>query len=182
MSNIWLTSDTHFNHNKDFIYKERGFNSVEEMNQKIVENWNTLIQDDDIVYHLGDVYMGADHDAAINIISSLKGRKFLAYGNHDSDVKIQKMKENNIFEDIQMGYRIKKGKKHYILTHYPTIVENGDNTFAVSVHGHTHATEPFTKDSFGKEILTRVHIGLDTWDLKPVKLEDVLNIIKEHTS
>ena len=37
MSKIFLTSDSHFNHNKDFIYERRGFNSIEEMNEKIIE-------------------------------------------------------------------------------------------------------------------------------------------------
>ena len=41
MSNIWLISDTHFNHNKEFVWKARGFNSVEEMNETIIKNVNT---------------------------------------------------------------------------------------------------------------------------------------------
>ena len=40
MSNIFITSDLHFNHDKDFIWKERGFSNVNEMNEAIVKNWN----------------------------------------------------------------------------------------------------------------------------------------------
>lgn len=35
---IYFTADLHFGHNKEFIYKKRGFNSVDEMNNKIIEN------------------------------------------------------------------------------------------------------------------------------------------------
>ena len=55
---IWIISDTHFNHNKEFLYSPRGFNSVEEMNHAIVTLWNECVNDDDIVYHLGDVCLG----------------------------------------------------------------------------------------------------------------------------
>ena len=63
MGKIYLISDTHFNHNKDFVYKARGFNSIEEMNEKIIENWNSVVTDEDTIYVLGDVIMGEDLQA-----------------------------------------------------------------------------------------------------------------------
>ena len=46
MSKIWLTSDLHFLHNKEFLYKPRGFDSVEEMNEAIIERHNVLVEED----------------------------------------------------------------------------------------------------------------------------------------
>lgn len=43
MGNTYFTSDTHFGHNKEFVFKERGFNSVEEMNAAIIKNWNSVV-------------------------------------------------------------------------------------------------------------------------------------------
>jgi len=83
MSNIWLISDTHFGHNKDFIWKARGFNSVEEMNNEIIKRWNNVVEPNDIVYHLGDIIMG-DLNSGIEIINQLNGKIRLAIGNHDS--------------------------------------------------------------------------------------------------
>ena len=40
MSNIWLISDTHLGHNKEFVWKARGFDSVWDMNNAIIERWN----------------------------------------------------------------------------------------------------------------------------------------------
>ena len=49
MSNIWLISDTHFNHNQPFLYEPRGFATVEEMNEAIIERWNSLVKPEDTV-------------------------------------------------------------------------------------------------------------------------------------
>ena len=62
MSNIWVTSDTHFGHDKDFIWNARGYHSVQERDEDLIKKWNEHIKPDDIVYHLGDVIMGeAEH-------------------------------------------------------------------------------------------------------------------------
>ena len=62
MSNIWITSDTHFGHDKDFIWKARGYCSIQEHDEDLIKKWNERIKPDDIVYHLGDVIMGeAEH-------------------------------------------------------------------------------------------------------------------------
>ena len=60
MSKIFLTSDTHFGHDRDFIWKPRGFSNVHEMNEEIVRRWNSLVTEEDIVYHLGDIMLGDD--------------------------------------------------------------------------------------------------------------------------
>lgn len=53
MSRIWVTSDLHIGHNREFIYKTRGFNNIEEHDKKLVINWNELVDPADVVYILG---------------------------------------------------------------------------------------------------------------------------------
>ena len=60
MGKIYFTSDTHFCHNKDFCYEPRGFKTIEEMNEKIFNNWNSIVTDEDDVYHLGDIMLNDD--------------------------------------------------------------------------------------------------------------------------
>ena len=55
---IYLTSDLHLNHNKEFVYFPRGFKSVYEMNDTIISNWNKTVSGDDDVYLLGDIMLG----------------------------------------------------------------------------------------------------------------------------
>ena len=85
MSNIFVISDTHFGHKNILTFlnedgsRVRDFSSLEEMDELIVENWNKTVSDQDIVYHLGDVYFGAGHQH----LKRLRGRKRLILGNHD---------------------------------------------------------------------------------------------------
>lgn len=170
---IWLTSDSHFQHSKDFIYEVRGFASVEDMNEAIIENWNSVIKEGDIVYHLGDVIMG-ELESGLELVRQLKGKKFLAFGNHDTQARISAFEHNLLFKNIQMGYRIKSGKMTLILTHYPTIVENTTKEKVISFHGHTHATSAFYNDQWNM-----FNVGMDAHNCKLVNLEDAVAAIKQ---
>jgi len=86
--NTYVTSDLHFCHDREFIYKPRGFDSIYDMEEKIIENWNNKVNDDDIVYVLGDFALGMDEHRLNNIISRLKGNIKLIIGNHDTDKKL----------------------------------------------------------------------------------------------
>ena len=54
----WVISDTHFDHQRIIEYTNRPFSSVDEMNAVIIKNWNSVINQDDIVYVLGDFCFG----------------------------------------------------------------------------------------------------------------------------
>ena len=139
---IYVCSDWHLFHDKDFIYKPRGYNSAEEMTQDIIKRHNEVVKPDDIVYILGDCVVGSppigEH---AQLLRQFNGKKYLAFGNHDTDNKIKLYKEQNIFEDIQFGYRINYKHIEFILTHYPTLVDNYDDPKPIyNIHGHTHAS------------------------------------------
>lgn len=174
MSNIFLTSDTHFFHDKPFIYASRGFECVEEMNETIIERWNAIVGEDDIVYHLGDVFMGADKEAALKMVQRLNGKIYLAYGNHDTDARLKEMANLSNIVDIQMGYRLKAGKKCVILTHYPTLTANVPPDRVWSFHGHTHQQE-----SFVERLPLCYHVGVDSHNCTPIAWEDAIKEMRE---
>lgn len=175
MSNkTWVISDLHLNHDKDFIYKVRGFSSIEEMNKILVENYNSLIQDQDKVYILGDICLGTDFTLIYNTLKELKGQKYLAIGNHDTDKKIEFYKEYKFFKDIQFGYRIKKKKKIFLLTHYPTIVENTTNDSVYNIHGHTHSF-----NLFDQQYPYCINVSVEACHNYPINLDDIIELIKE---
>ena len=173
MSNIWLISDTHFGHDKDFIWKARGFSSVEEMNNTIIERWNEVVKDEDIVYHLGDVMLG-NIDDGIRTISKLNGIIKVAIGNHDTENRINKFNNLTNFNSIQFGYRLKYGKKTFILTHYPTLTGNFDNSKTYSIHGHTHSPHIFC------EYDMMYNVCCDAHNCRPIAWEDILQDIQKH--
>ena len=173
MSNIWLISDTHLNHDKEFIWKARGFNSVQEMNDAIIERWNEVVKYDDVVYHLGDFIM-SDLDTGIALVKQLKGKIKLAIGNHDTQNRLVAFCDLYNFDDIQFGYRLKEGKKSFLLTHYQTLTGNFDNSKTYSIHGHTHSLNPFC------EYDLMYNVNCDAHNCRPVAWEDMIAEIKKH--
>ena len=167
MSNIWLISDTHFNHNQPFLYEPRGFTNVKDMNETIIERWNSLVKPEDIVYHLGDVIMG-DLNAGLPLVKSLNGHIKLALGNHDTPQRVAAFSE--FFDEIQFGYRLKIGKKVLYLAHYPMLTGNFDNSKTYSIHGHTHSPYYFTE---GYDLM--FNVCCDATSCFPLSIEDIIN-------
>lgn len=176
MAETWFTSDTHFYHDQDFVYGNRGFSSMEEMNEIIVERWNTLVHPEDTVYHLGDVVMG-HYD--VNILNRLNGKFIFIRGNHDTDTKLRDIYATGKTENvINTSELIKFGKLSLFLCHYPVLTANFDerhfSQHVVNLHGHTHqktnymfADNPFI-----------YHVGMDSHDCYPVHIDTIINDIR----
>ena len=136
MKNYWFISDTHFYHGNIIDYCNRPFSSVEEMNETLVQNWNRVVKQGDIVYHLGDVTMR--HDWAFNSLwARLKGRKRLIVGNHD-DVKY--LSSGSFFDKVML-WRI-WNDKNIVFSHVPlhqsVLGERKKRGPMINIHGHTH--------------------------------------------
>lgn len=180
---IWFTSDLHFNHNKEFIYKERGFSSIEEMNEGIINNFNKVVQKEDILYILGDVCLGgADKKVLLKnkeLIERLNGNIVIITGNHDTDKRYEMyLSCKNVVNVIDCSYQIKYNKKILYLSHYPTITSNLEEDLKKSVfnlYGHTHQKTNFYNDNY-----FMYHVGVDSHNCFPVKIDDVIeNIISK---
>ena len=84
-SKVYFTSDTHFYHSNIIGFCKRPFKNVEDMNETLIENWNRVVSQDDIVFHLGDFCMGGSHEWT-KILNRLNGKIYLTLGNHDLKV------------------------------------------------------------------------------------------------
>lgn len=168
MGNIFVTSDLHFFHDKEFIWKPRGFSSMEEMNEVEIERYNQIVKPEDTCYLCGDIALGQNAFEAARIISKLNGKKILIFGNHDSAAKIKMYQTNYLFEDYQYAMPLKAAKMHFYLTHYPTITANGEDTRLINLFGHTHQT---TNDYEKRAYM--YHIGVDSHDCYPVNIEEI---------
>lgn len=80
----YYISDLHFLHKNCIQFDERPFSDIEEMQRVMVEKWNRKITNGDTVYILGDVSMRGKKDDLIALVATLKGKKILVKGNHDS--------------------------------------------------------------------------------------------------
>lgn len=143
MANIFVTSDTHLCHENIIKFtdvsgnKIRPFNNVWEMNETILQHWNSVVKPNDIVWHLGDVFMG-NRKSAGAILNKLHGKKYLIVGNHDhlNGKEFITLKEH--FQEIHFWQVWKKEK--LILSHIPlredTFRPKGDKYR--NIHGHIH--------------------------------------------
>ena len=152
MGEIWLTSDTHFVHNKSFLYEPRGFTNIKEMNEAIIENWNNIVKPNDLVYHCGDIMLG-DNEEGLKCFEQLNGEIFVIWGNHDTDNRKNLLAtECHNFHGGWYAYLIKHGKTSIYLSHYPTLTANFDSdkhfsTNVLAVAGHTHKKEKFLDEN-----------------------------------
>ena len=178
--NIFFTSDLHFGHDRKFLFKPRGFSSIEEHDETIIKNWNNVVTDDDVVYIIGDVIMG-DQDAGIEKLKRLNGEKVIIRGNHDTDCKVMKytdvVERKPLWADIIRYY-----KYRFYLSHHPTITSNMEKGEPITRHlinlfGHTHS-----KDKFYMDMPFMYNVALDAHDCTPVCVEDVIKDITDKVS
>ena len=99
----YFTADTHFFHKElihDTRFANRMFFSVNDMNNTIVENWNSVVNDNDTVYHLGDIALinskKEDLKRVLEILKKLKGQIVFLKGNHDSRALFKFIDKNNL--------------------------------------------------------------------------------------
>lgn len=176
---IYLTSDLHFNHNREFIWKARGFTSVEEMNEAIVEKINAVVGPDDDLYLLGDSGLGGPDSLKKNkeLIESLNGKIHIVRGNHDTDARITMYKSCKNVVEIADVIRFKYNKIHFYLSHYPTITSNLEKESIyqaeINLYGHTHQLTNFYYD-----LPFCYHVGVDSHNCYPVLLDTVIEEIK----
>jgi calcineurin-like phosphoesterase family protein len=176
---IYVTSDWHLNHNQPFIYQSRGYNTVEEMNQAILERYNEIVTPDDTVYVLGDCLLGPIE--GVQLLSQFNGHKILVAGNHCTDNRLAAYDQAHIFEHMCMAMRLKYNGYSFYLSHYPTLTANYDDKglkqMTINLCGHIHTTDPFYHMKMG---IMSYHVEVDAHDLRPISLDDIINDIKEN--
>ena len=174
---IYFISDTHFNHDREFVYGPRGFKSVEEMNEALIKNWNETVTDADDIYVLGDFFLGTDERFIRDTIMKLKGNIHLIFGNHDTPKKIQMYYEDPLVFCEGYAIKIKYKKREFYLSHYPTLtagLEQDPNRAVINLFGHTHS-----KDKFYEDRPYMYNVAADAHDNRPVSIEQVITDFNE---
>ena len=155
MRDIWVTSDTHFQHRAILTFRDadgnliRGkhFSTVEEHDEHLIEQWNRCVKPGDKVYHLGDVVMG-DKEGKEWFEKNwprLNGSKRLIVGNHD-DIKY--LSSGGFFKKVSLWRVFPEFglQLTHVPVHYKSAIEWGSkdtglhkNPFQLlNVHGHIH--------------------------------------------
>lgn len=169
--NIYVTSDLHFGHKNIIKYENRPFNNIEEMDRAIIDLWNKTINDEDLIYILGDFswYKG---EKTNEILKTLKGNKILIIGNHDKNFLEDKKFNKDLFQEICYYKELKVNKQKIILFHYPIIDWNGKNNGSIHLYGHVHTM--INKDAeYMKKEYNCFNVGIDVHK-RLVKMEEFI--------
>lgn len=175
---IFLTSDLHLCHDREFLFKPRGFDSIADHDITICANWNTVVQPEDDVYILGDLMLN-DNRRALNMLKCLNGRKHIVLGNHDTPTRIKAYVEEGIcVEEPKWADVIHYKGYHFFLSHFPSMTANLEKEnlkqVTINLFGHTHQNKKFYND-----IPFMFHVGMDSNNNTPVLLDDIIEMCKQ---
>ena len=188
---VYFTSDTHFNHDKAFIYEARGYKNRYEHNDALIEKINQVVRPEDTLIHLGDFCLNITMPEFEQILARINCQNIAyVWGNHNSCILRQyeeTLHDEYDRDDIEV-YPYTIGKITYlgyykevvvnghqiILHHYPHQIWNQMQNNAWQLSGHSHYTNPSTQlDHADNKILD---VGWDGHG-KPLSFSEIRNIM-----
>jgi len=188
----WFTADLHFGHRNVIGFCQRPYKDIQEMEEKIIEQWNSQVAPTDEVWFLGDFGINKRKCFDTELVSKLNGHKFIIVGNHDSFF----VRGHESVLKFEAQYREKYYKAGWVgaYTEYLMQLKNGDlvnlshlppsnehdtrySHFKLQnyptityLHGHLHA-HYLKKDNM-------IDVAFDT-ELKLWSEDDIIEIMKD---
>ena len=163
---IWFTSDLHLGHEAIISMCERSFETVEEMNETLIRNFNACVKKNDTVYILGDIAHRTPVEEVDQWIAGLNGKKILCKGNHDKKYDTKLLEGTYDFLEISVhGINVS-------LMHYPMMSWPKSHHGSLHLHGHIHSRGDYNLQQ-KKEGILRYDVGVDANGYCPVSIEQV---------
>ena len=180
---VFFTSDTHqvnFCHNNIIKYCKRpflndeeqdkldngiffkpSFDSTQKMNQLMLDNINSVVKPNDVLWHLGDFCFGEYYKAREMRDKILCQNVYLIFGNHDKD------EIGNLFADCFQQILISVNYQYLFLNHYP--MKNWDKKHKGSwnLYGHVHSKNEFLSND------KQLDVGVDGHNFKPWTIKQI---------
>lgn len=174
MSEVFMIGDTHFCHFNIIKYCDRPFNSTEEMNEKLIENWNKVVGKQDQVFMMGDFAL-CGKEKIIEIGNRLKGNKTLILGNHDGA---------SLDTYYKAGFKMISKfpilfDEFFILSHTPQYIQ--ENGVYANIFAHVH-TNPMYKSVNSRSFCSsveRINYTPISFEVIKKRMEDYKNVKKE---
>lgn len=186
MNKTYISSDLHFWHKNILKYcpESRGqFSNADEMNAKIIDNFNSKIDDEDTLFIVGDIGFGKP-SVIMECLKALNGKKIIVWGNHD----FRLMKSHEFHSQRNLAGVIHDGMAwwgHHMLDdvkyplhiqHFPCLDWIDMNHGGIMLHGHRHSPKGKT-DTYDHNTRS-MDIGADGNDLMPYDMDDVVRMMR----
>ena len=187
-SNVWFTSDSHYDHAREFLLNPRGFpNDLEGHNKWLVESYNKVVGINDIVFHLGDVSLASSQERTESFLNSLNGRIYKIWGNHTSftrriyrdelakqfsrsDVEVYPLTWNGKVTFIGTQAKIVVDNQMIILGHFGLRVWEEAHRGSWNLSGHSHSNDVGRNPE--NPIAKALDVGVDNFR-RPISFEEV---------
>jgi calcineurin-like phosphoesterase family protein len=164
---VMFTADTHFGHDNIIRLARRPYKSGYHMDESLIANWNEVVDEDQVVFHLGDfTYKGKQ--TIPNLLKRLNGEVILIQGNHDKD---SHAKHYSAMHDIA---EVEVDGQSIVMCHYAMRVWNRSFRGVWHIHGHSHGKLPADWD---RKICD---IGVDAWGYTPVSFHQLQKEMVRH--
>ena len=188
--NLWFTSDTHFNHanicSSTTQWTDpvtcREFDTLEDMNKRLVAGINASVGENDILFHLGDWSFGG-FEQIERFRNQLNCKNIhIVTGNHDHHIERNKDGVQSLFSSVSKYVELNvkwnvgttlQGEQNFILMHFPIASWNNMSRGTIHLHGHVHF-EADKRIGPGK----MMDVGVDGNGLDPISLTEVLSIMR----
>lgn len=168
----FVTSDHHFYHKNILKYQAgtRPFNSVEEMNEGLIERHNEVVKPDDQVYMMGD-FGFASPKRLSPILERMNGVLHFIYGNHDGSMQNKFIQRH--FRWMKPYHEMNYKDNRFILFHYPIFSWNNMHHGSYQLYGHTHGQIPHLYHGRSMDV------GVDTNNCYPYDLDKLIGFFKD---
>ena len=187
---IYFTSDLHLGHANSIEFTNRPFANVDEMNEMLIHNINSVVEKTDELWILGDFAYKVDREKVREFRNSiLCKRVHLVVGNHDKDYS-----QDHIFQSVQSYKELKTPYGRFVLFHYPILEWNAAHYGSVHLHGHIHSTGDYNSQNLSKKYRDRFpeghvekqenlglriyDVGVDANNYRPVSLEQIAELMR----
>jgi calcineurin-like phosphoesterase family protein len=188
---LWFTSDTHYNHANICSATTkwidpvtcREFKSLEKMNAVLVGNINEVVEQDDILFHLGDWSFGGFEQIELFRNQIVCKNVHIITGNHDHHIENNRDGVQSVFSsvnkylDLVVKYNVGTplmGEQRFALMHFPIASWDNMARGAIHLHGHVHF-EADKRIGNGK----MMDVGVDGNELYPISMNQVLKLMRD---
>ena len=169
----YFTSDQHFGHTNIIGYCNRPFATTEEMDAAMIANWNSIVEDEDEVYTLGDFTCNGGLKRITELCEQLRGIKHLIRGNHDRHNPREFIKAGFASCSQNLVLETCIGIPSLLCLRHKPIREPEKRTHPHwIVNGHVHNHWTVRRD------IKHINVGVDVFAFKPITERRLVNIIE----
>jgi calcineurin-like phosphoesterase family protein len=152
------------------------------MNSHLIANINSVVEQDDILFHLGDWSFGGFEQIQIFRDSIFCKNVHIITGNHDHHIENNKEECQSLFSSVNkyLNLNVKwnvgthfAGEQRFALMHFPIASWDNMAKGAIHLHGHVHFS-PKLRIGKGK----MMDVGVDGNRLFPIEMSEVLKLMK----